>query len=316
MPNTYFTVALLALLFVACGDSGESPLVGPQTSSDSQEDNSASCSSVELSSSSDIVVSSGEDSIESIKFSSSSNEIIVSSSDLSSSSIMPKSSSSVKSGSSAKSSSSLGECTEKCVYRFFFWDGSDDTYGRVETGSPEKTSGLWRTFDDSEYGGTSRVEFPSDVEADEDGNFFGPLIETYEGIKGSVSLGDGYEFPYAGIEFDVWSANKEGVDISDWGGLCLQYSSTVGFDIELVVENDSLVTGFNNYRAIVSKYPGVTIVFLPWSKFRQERGWGKEVPLEDVLRKTSTIRLKFSSSPDVSGDFWIRSIGSSGMCAA
>lgn len=309
MPYTPFVVVCLAtLFFAACDDGGASP-AGPQTSSDSHEDNSASCSSVEQPSSSDIAISSGVDSIESIKFSSSSNEIIVSSSDLSSSSIMPKSSSSVKSGSSAKSSSSLGECTEKCVYRFFFWDGSDDTYGRVETGSPEKTSGLWRTFDDSEYGGTSRIEFPSDVEADEDGNFFGPLVETYGGIKGSVSLGDGYEFPYAGIEFDVWSANKEGVDISDWGGLCLQYSSTVGFRIELIVENDSSVTEYNNYKASFDKVSSISTVCVRWEKFKQDAGWGKSVPREEVLRKTSTIRLNFSWSPGVSGDFYIRKIG-------
>ena len=282
MPNVCFTVALLALLFVACDDSGESPLVGPQTSSGSQEDNSAS------------------------------NEIIVSSSGLSSSSVMPKSSSSVKSGSSAKSSSSVEECTEKCVDRFFFWDGSDDTYGRVETGSPEKTSGLWRTFDDSVYGGTSRIEFPSDVEPDEDGNFFGPLVETYGGIKGSVSLGYGYDYPYAGIEFDVWSASKEGADISAWGGLCLIYSSTVVFHVELIVENDSSVTEYNNYKAPFAKTPSISTACVRWEKFKQDAGWGKSVPREEVLRKTSTIRLNFSWSPGVSGDFYIRKIGCHG----
>ncbi|MBR4917529.1 MAG: CIA30 family protein [Fibrobacter sp.] len=227
-----------------------------------------------------------------------------------SSSIVPKSSS------SANSSSSLEECTEKCVGRSFLWDGMLDTEGKVVTGSTEKSSGLWRTFNDSAYGGSSRIIFPYDVKPDEYGNFFGPLICAYGGIEGEASLGDGYDYPYAGLEFDVWSANKEGADISLWKGLCLEYVSMKSFYVELVVENDSSVTESNNYRASVSASEGPNVVSLPWDKFRQGRGWGKIVSQEDVLRKTAMIRLTFEGYATFSSEFRIMQIGSLGACAA
>ena len=127
----------------------------------------------------------------------------------SSSSVTSSSSSAIKSSSSGKN-----------VYSRFLWDGTTDFVGRVETGSPDKTSGYWFNYSDVDEGGTSRFIFPPDVEPDTYDNFFGPLIEAYAGIKASVTLGDGYDYPYVGLGFNVWSETQEGVDVSEWGGIC------------------------------------------------------------------------------------------------
>ena len=120
----------------------------------------------------------------------------------------------------------------------FLWDGTTDTEGKVETGSDEETSGYWYDYNDANDGGASAFTFPADVEANAYDNFYGPLVEAYHGIKATITLGAGYDYPYAGIGFNIWSEGQEGVDITAWGGICLAYQSTIGFGIELGVEDE------------------------------------------------------------------------------
>ena len=196
----------------------------------------------------------------------------------------------------------------------FLWDGATDTQGQVITGSTEtKTSGYWYDYNDANDGGSSAFTFPDGIEANTYGNFYGPLVEAYAGIQASITLGDGYDYPYAGIGFNIWSEDQEGVDISAWGGICLAYESTIGFGIELGVENEKTVTGYDNYKATVAKSPSATTASFPWSKFSQG-GWGTEVPIDDVLAKTAAIKLKFEGTAGTSGNFRICQIGSAGKC--
>ena len=201
------------------------------------------------------------------------------------------------------------------VDRTFLWDGTIDTIGRVETGSPDSTSGWWYFYDDSDYGGKSNITVPADIETRESPDFIGVMAEVYGAIKATVKLNDGYEYPYAGIGFNVWNEQKEGADISAWGGFCLEYQSTIGFSIELVPENEEDVTASNNYRATVAKAASMTTVNFRWDKFRQETGWGKEANLDSVLAKTASVKLAFQGLPETKGDFLIQKIGSYGICS-
>ena len=198
----------------------------------------------------------------------------------------------------------------------FLWDGTVDTQGQVETGSTEtETSGYWYEYTDKDNDGASHFTWPSDVTANEYDNFFGPLIEAYQGIKGSVALEDGYEYPFAGLGFNIWSGAQEGVDITAWGGICLTYQSSTNFAIELGVEDEATVTEYNNYKTAVSKNTAVQTLDFPWAKFKQESGWGVTVAQATVLAKTSAIKLKFSGSAGTGGDFLIQKVGSNGMCS-
>ena len=198
----------------------------------------------------------------------------------------------------------------------FLWDGTTDTQGKVETGSEEETSGYWYDYSDKDNSGTSAFTFPADVEANEYDNFYGPLIEAYGGIKASVSLGAGYDYPFAGLGFNIWSEAQEGVDISAWGGICLSYQSTLGFAIELGVADEATVTEYNNYKATVAKAATMTATDYDWSKFKQETGWGVTVDQATVLASTAAIKLKFSGTAGTSGDFLIQKVGSKGQCSA
>jgi len=252
---------------------------------------------------SDDLISSSDESI----MSSSSSGDVPASSSSSSSSAKSSSSSAERSSSSVKSSSS-----GKTVYSSFLWDGTTDIVGRVETGSPEETSGYWFNYSDDYEGGNSRFTFPPDVEPDTYDNFFGPLVEVYGGIKASVTLGDGYEYPYVGLGFNVWSENQEGVDVSEWGGICIAYQSTIPFVIELGVEDEATLTGYVNYRASVSASSTITAVDFSWAKFKS--GWGPGPSIEDVLKKVAAIKLKFEGEAGTTGDILIQKLGSLGEC--
>lgn len=225
-----------------------------------------------------------------------------------------ESSSSVAADAVAASSSSVKSSSSgKWVNSWFYWDGTVDYEGRVYTGSPEETAGYWFNYSDDYEGGSSRFTFPSDVEPDTYDNFFGPLVEAYGGIQASVTLEEGYEHPYVGLGFNVWSENQEGVDVSEWGGICIDYYSTIPFVIELGVEDEATLTEYVNYRASVSASSPIIAVDFPWSKFKTGV-WGPVASIEDVLKKVAAIKLKFEGEAGTTGDFLIQKIGSLGQC--
>ena len=194
----------------------------------------------------------------------------------------------------------------------FCWSGSSDTKWRVITGSPDSTSGWWYDFNDKNDLGYSRILFPPDIE-DSEGSFFGPLVETYGGIKGEVQLDEGYQYPYAGLGFHVLNNKPQGTDITAWGGICVAYESEITFLVELVVEDEKNVTGYDNYRAPATRSVTATYANLPWDKFQQV-GWGKEADRDSVLKQVATVRLRFEGNAGTSGNFMITAIGSLNTC--
>ncbi len=221
---------------------------------------------------------------------------------------------SIQSSSSAKSSSLVSSSSSGGIPCGDLWCGPTDTQGKVETGSDDETAGYWYDFNDANYYGTSAISYPPDVEANEYDNFFGPLIEAYQGIKGTVLIGAGYDYPYVGLGFNLVSGDQEGADISSWAGICLVYSSNLGFAIELQVEDEAMVTEYNNYKATVARSANMTTIDYPWSKFRQESGWGIMVERETALKNVAAIKLNFSGTAGTTGNFVFYSIGRLGTC--
>ena len=192
------------------------------------------------------------------------------------------------------------------------WCGPTDEVGRVNTGFDDY-SGYWFTFNDANDLGHSYISFPADVEEDEYNNFYGPLIRAYKGIVGSVNLGEGYDYPYAGFAFNVYDEYGTGTNITDWGGVCLVYRSTLGFSIEL--QDESNVTDYNNYKATVAKSATISAVDFLWSDFKQGTGWGETVAQATVLSNVSRIKLTYEGAAGTSGVAEIYSIGHPGTCS-
>ena len=173
-----------------------------------------------------------------------------------------------------------------------------------------------KDFVDVVYGGAKNATINGNVSLTVRSGKFGRVFGgNNEGgsIKGSITLGDGYEYPYSGLGFNILSDKQEGADITVWQGICLAYESNIGFGIELGVENEKEVTAYDNYKATVGKAATPTATDFPWSKFRQAN-WGTAVDQEVVLQKTAAIKLKFEGSAGTSGDFRICQIGSLGKC--
>lgn len=150
----------------------------------------------------------------------------------------------------------------------------------------------------------------------EDENTYGEktTITTFEDDNGKLKVGVSFGDPkegvtsYAGIHFYYING-----DISDWGGICLVYQSTLNFGIELAVKNEEVVTGYDNYKAVVKSSPTMVAVDFPWSSFKQE-GWGVRIGQETALANIEDIRLKFEGKAYTDGTYIIQSMGRLGTC--
>ena len=297
-----------AAMLAACGDDSSS--TSPGTSG-----NESSSSVEEVSSSS--VMLSGDSHGESGQ--SSSSEMPA---DTTCCKVKESSSSAVPSSSSAvapKSSSSNVEessSSTKVVIVNMLWDGYNDRgEGQVETGGDSRTSGYWYQFNDGDNGGTSALQFPSDIDTLIYGSPFPELIKKRHGIELGVKFGEGYEKPYAGVAFNVWNEEQEGVSVSPWGGICLQYKSSIDFEIELGLEDGAIPTmGSCSFVARVPASTSEKISDFVWEKFKNNCGAGVSPDLTDVLKKVASVRLKFSGAAGTTGDFLIQRIGAVGMC--
>lgn len=192
-------------------------------------------------------------------------------------------------------------------------DGDDVIKTGYENGN---SAGVWYDYTDDDNHGDSKFTYPADVKPNKYGYIFGDLINTYRGIKGTVYVGGGYDYPYAGLAFNLFGDNNatDGIDITDWGGICLVYQSSIGLSIELGTEDEIHTTKYNNYKASVPKSVAVVAKDFAWDKFKQEEGWGVAMEQGAVLSRIATVRLRFSENPGTTGDFFIQSIGRLGTC--
>ena len=200
----------------------------------------------------------------------------------------------------------------------FLWDATVDTTGRVITGSTDETSGYWYVLEDEWAGGSSRWIFPSDVKTDSTGDFFGPLTRAYGAIQGDFVIGqwleestpeDGQQ-PYIGIAFNPWDMDFQKVDISAWGGFCIEYFSSMDFVIRLY-EDEECLQIYTSMKASDS----LVTVNVAWDKFRFTL-WGpnRRSTIEDALQYNSAVRLVFMGDPGTSGSFKLTKFGSYGSC--
>jgi len=214
------------------------------------------------------------------------------------------------------------------------WCGLTDSLGKVEVVSGfkdssgewiyEKFISDWYKYDDrgieSGFEGTSSFVFPDGLGPDEHGGSFGPLIKAKGGIEAIIKLGADYyeDNMYEGFGFDLLADSKSGgADVSAWGGICIVYKSDLIFSIVLHEDHESVVTEYNNYKTPVNRSSTMVYLDIPWTKFKQESGWGVQVEQSKVLSQLRSIRIKFSnnySGKETSGNFVLQSIGRTGTC--
>ena len=218
-------------------------------------------------------------------------------------------------GASSSSSSIAPESSSSEIVnqKGFLWDGSERIF-RVMTGSPDEYSGWWYEYNDNNDLGSSTLEWPSDVE---DGyiNYLEVLIEAYDGFKGKVRLGPGYDYPYAGLAFTTWNLDQEGSDITEWEGICVEYESDVNFRVMIHAESGTQTTHCE-LAASVGASKSRKVVDIPWNKFGSSCGAGIGIDAAKVLANAAVVKLEFYGDSGTVGKFFFTKVGSLGRCGA
>lgn len=195
------------------------------------------------------------------------------------------------------------------------WSGPNGDY-RVDTGLDDGSdeSGYWYTYADDANGGSSAITWPVPTGNEYDDNALDPIIDNCGGLCGNVSLGAGYDYPFAGLGFNLTGPAQTGADVTSWGGVCITYSASVAPILEVAPEDEATVTEYNNYMSKLKVAASKTTVNLAWSDFKQESGWGVTVPQASYLGMVAAVKVKFSGKAGTSGDFNIMEVGENGQC--
>lgn len=195
------------------------------------------------------------------------------------------------------------------------WSGPNGDY-RVDTGLDDGSdeSGYWYTYADDANGGSSGITWPVQTGNAYDDNALDPIIDNCGGLCGNVSLGAGYDYPFAGIGFNLTGPDQTGADVTSWGGVCITYSASVAPILEVAPEDEATVTEYNNYMSKLKVAASKTTVNLAWSDFKQESGWGVTVPQASYLGMVAAVKVKFSGKAGTSGDFNVMEVGENGQC--
>lgn len=229
------------------------------------------------------------------------------------SSATDESSSSMLEGSSSSAGAAVLRVPEGALFR---WVGADDG-SRAITGldNGTETSGYWFWYDDKSVGGNSRIEWPVEVEYEED--MLNPIIEACQGICGKFTLdqGDSEEEPFVEFGFNLAGTElpnggaADTTDITAWEGLCVAYSSTSAI---------KLLLGYSDiYEAAVGYVlPSVTMPISTegtvecyrWKHFGI--GWGVDPHMDQLVKKAASVEFRIQGESGTTGEFNIMSVGS------
>ena len=196
----------------------------------------------------------------------------------------------------------LSSCTS-------MWCGQNEEYFVFIS---DTTSSHWWFRTDEADDGTSTFTWPVQLGKD---NSLDPVINGMLALSGTITMGDGYDYPYSTLGFFLDDEDTTAsYAIDSWGGICISYQSTIMMSLQIVPNDEATLTEFNNYSATLAKSQTKTTVDLPWTKFRQQSGWGIDVDQELILAQVNHIQLMFQGKAGTTGDFAIYAIGKKGTC--
>ena len=166
---------------------------------------------------------------------------------------------------------------------------------------------FWETTSDDADGGLSRIVWPVDL--DDGPNPLAPVIESCGGICGTAVLdkGDLYYNPFVTVGFAMAmdsTGNPMPVDVSNWDGICVTYTSDCAPSLELDMGdsvNVALRYGLPQINLPKAREPVTKCV--RWSNFKTP-AWLVEIPEyweEDTGNKASkqlvAVRFRVQGAP-------------------
>lgn len=186
-----------------------------------------------------------------------------------------------------------------------------DSYGlRLATyfKDGKNKSGYWYDYSDKDVGGKSKIIWPVERGSDELDKKF---VQYCQGICGTVEIHSGYEYPFAGVGFNIAESAKGSdtpvsVDVSDWGGICVTYLSENEIKLQQSLGSnlDSALLDFDVPVKKLSKTSSPKEVCLAWTDFKQE-GWGGKEKMTglEVARKLVSLNFKLEGRDGTLADF-------------
>lgn len=171
-------------------------------------------------------------------------------------------------------------------------DDGSDTYGFIWPASDESSHFIWPA-EDLGYG------------------YEAASRDKYGYIYGIAELGDS-ESPWAIVGFNVSGVERQGNDITEWGGLCVVYSTEEDMMLSLHTPNDKNTTNYDYYQAKLPATQSIINADVSWDKFVQQ-GWGTPANREEIIKNVSQIHLRYNK-PGIKSSFKIYTIGKIGTC--
>ena len=184
-------------------------------------------------------------------------------------------------------------------------------------------AGKWFWDTDSIDGGKSTIQWMVEDGVEWDSLSLKPVIEYCDGLCGTIKFdkGDLTYDPFVEVGFNVAGFDSNGValsaDVSNWTGICVSYSSTIGGALKLDL-GDSL------NRVLEQDVPYVTLpkssIGYPkcfeWSKFKRAgwgtsvEGWEKDVVGEKAAQHLVKVVFWFQNKTETQASFQIYAVGS------
>ena len=197
----------------------------------------------------------------------------------------------------------------------FSWLGREGS-ANVDTGLGNGTGTGWWVATDKNDGGTSKLILSGNTDPIEHGaDISDEDIKKSGGISGTATMGNGYDYPYIYVGFNVVGLGTDlsaiPTDVTDWGGISIAYESDYPVSIQLGrgKEGDREVLYDCPYFTLKSTDGECKVESFAWDEFRQG-GWGNEIPKEEYSLKVASIIFKIEGRAGTECNFKIIAIGS------
>ncbi|MBO7499962.1 MAG: hypothetical protein J6T45_01250 [Fibrobacterales bacterium] len=161
----------------------------------------------------------------------------------------------------------------------------------------------WFASDDSADNGASSITLAEGGIAES--------IRARGAISFTYALSDAYAYPYVLLGFGMGPDGT--ADISAWSGICLTYSASAPFKVQIAAPR-AIVNDFNHYTAAADSSTETVTLDLPWSAFEQADWGGDSVDRNEVLQNVERIQITLTGAGGDSGAVELFEVGTLGTC--
>ena len=191
------------------------------------------------------------------------------------------------------------------------WCGADGDI-QIKTGYDD--AGWWFNYSSNDE---SVIEWPAEL--GEYGGFENVIPEC-NGLCGVFTLDNtGIDYdPFVGVGFSIVGDEEDGegnwvmktVDVSSWGGICVEYTSDVELTMQMGLANEEEL-GYDVPTVTLPDADTPTLKCFKWSKFKQGNWYDDKEKISGVeaAKKLGRIKFQWQDANGTTGKFNILGLG-------